>query len=181
MTSTKTIIEQLKSVKASKGYTHQDIVDMTSEIGMPVSISTVRRVFGDNSDDYDFRYESTIQPIATVLLGIGEEQEPPANPSGPEREYYQAMEAMKSVLRYKNELVETLQQHLKERTNDVEMLKTAYNEQSAELNKRLKIQKVFSIIMAALFLLMVALFVGYLFAFDIPNPDYGIFRSEAFM
>jgi hypothetical protein len=43
-------------------------VDATEAAGQAVSMSTVKRVFGPESDKYEYRYETTIQPIAAVLL-----------------------------------------------------------------------------------------------------------------
>lgn len=105
--TTKEIIEQLKAVRKANGMTYQAIVDATAALGKPVSISTVRRVFSADSNATDFRYDSTLQPIATVVLGIGEETEPPDSDDDSQNEkYFAQIEAMKAVIEAKTEMVE---------------------------------------------------------------------------
>ncbi len=65
------LIIHLKEVRKQKGYTYQYIVDECERIGFSVSMSTVKRVFAEDSEDMGFRY-STIRPIAIVVLGLDE-------------------------------------------------------------------------------------------------------------
>jgi hypothetical protein len=66
--SSKDAVKRLKEIRKRCGMTYQDIVDATEAAGQAVSMSTVKRVFGPESDKYEYRYETTIQPIAAVLL-----------------------------------------------------------------------------------------------------------------
>lgn len=167
MTSTKTIIEQLKSVRQAKGCTYQNIVDMTAEIGKPVSISTVRRVFSEDSDSYDFRYESTIQPIAAVLLGIHEKTEEPdeAKPQQSE-EYYTSINALKGIILMKNEMIETL-------NDQVDSLNKLVARYHAEIKRRNRTERVLCI---ALIGLVAALLV--LIVIDFSHTGIGWFRGR---
>lgn len=70
MPYTPEIIEKLKAVKEERGYSLQDIVDMTEEAGCAVSLTTVKRVFSNSAKEQTFRYSKTIKPIADVLLGL---------------------------------------------------------------------------------------------------------------
>lgn len=54
----------------------QDVYFMVKNAGLPTSESSVRRVFAPGSEDQNFRYQDTIQPIAQVLIGVKEEGEP---------------------------------------------------------------------------------------------------------
>ena len=72
MNSTKNIVSKLKEAKKVTGMSLQDIVDETTKLGTPVSLSTVKRVFADDSRECDFRHESTLQPISRVLGLINE-------------------------------------------------------------------------------------------------------------
>lgn len=100
------IIDQLKIVRKVRGLSYQDIVEATEAIGKPVSISSVKRVFAGNSGA-DCRYDTTIQPIAVVVLGIGEETEPPDSDDDAQNEkYFAQIEAMKTVIEAKNDIVE---------------------------------------------------------------------------
>ena len=97
------IIAQLKVVRAEKELSYQKITDMTEEIGDPVSISTVKRVFTD--DKHAFRWD-TIRPIATVVLGVGFETPEPDNsdPNQPQL-YYSEIEALKALVEAKGEMI----------------------------------------------------------------------------
>ena len=97
------IIAQLKVVRAEKELSYQKITDMTEEIGDPVSISTVKRVFTD--DKHTFRWD-TIRPIAKVVLGVGFETPEPdkSNPDQPQL-YYSEIEALKALVEAKGEMI----------------------------------------------------------------------------
>lgn len=97
------IIAQLKVVRAEKELSYQKITDMTEEIGDPVSISTVKRVF--TGDKHTFRWD-TIRPIATVVLGVGFETPEPDNsdPNQPQL-YYSEIEALKALVEAKGEMI----------------------------------------------------------------------------
>ena len=72
----KEIIEQLKQIKFEKELSVQDIYDMVKAAGFYTSPSTIRRVFAEGSENQNFRYQDTIQPIVQVLIGVREEGEP---------------------------------------------------------------------------------------------------------
>ena len=97
------IIAQLKIVRVEKGYSYQKITDMTEEIGDPISLSTVKRVFTD--DSHTFRWD-TIRPIATVVLGVGFETPEPdkSDPNQPQL-YYNEIEAFKTIIEAKAEMI----------------------------------------------------------------------------
>jgi hypothetical protein len=99
------IIAQLKIVRVEKGYSYQKITDMTEEIGDPVSLSTVKRVFTD--EKHSFRWD-TIKPIATVVLGVGFETPEPdkKDPHQPQL-YYAEIEALKALVEAKGEMIAT--------------------------------------------------------------------------
>lgn len=167
MTSTKTIVEKLKSVRQVKGYTYQNIVDMTAEIGKPVSISTVRRVFSEDSDSYDFRYESTIQPIAAVLLGINEKTEEPDEDKPQQgEEYYTSINAMKSLLLMKNEMIEKLN----EQVESLNKLVTHYH---AEIKRRNRTERVLYTALIGLIVIILVLIV-----IDFSHTGIGWYRGR---
>lgn len=94
------IVDQLKAVKSEKEYSYQKIADLTEELGNPVSLSTVRRVFTE--DARKFRWD-TIRPIATVLLGVGFET--PAPEKTDPNLYYAEIEAFKSLVEAKGQMI----------------------------------------------------------------------------
>ena len=97
------IIAQLKIVRAEKELSYQKITDMTEEIGDPISLSTVKRVFTD--DKHSFRWD-TIKPIATVVLGVGFETPEPdkKDPNQPQL-YYAEIEALKALVEAKGDMI----------------------------------------------------------------------------
>ena len=99
------IIARLKIVRTEKGYSYQKITDMTEEIGDPISLSTVKRVFTD--DKHTFRWD-TIKPIATVLLGVGfETPEPDKKDPNQLQLYYAEIEALKALVEAKGDMIAT--------------------------------------------------------------------------
>ena len=72
----KEIISQLKQIKYERELSVQAIHEMVSSAGFYTSPSTIRRVFADGSEEQNFRYQDTIQPIVQVLIGVKEEGEP---------------------------------------------------------------------------------------------------------
>ena len=97
------IIAQLKIVRVEKGLSYQKIADMTEDIGDPISLSTVKRVFTD--EKHSFRWD-TIRPIATVVLGVGFETPEPdkSDPNQPQL-YYNEIEAFKAIVEAKAEMI----------------------------------------------------------------------------
>ena len=141
------IIAQLKIVRAEKELSYQKIVDMTEEIGNPVSISTVKRVFTENKQN--FRWD-TIRPIATVVLGVGFETPEPDNsdPNQPQL-YYSEIEALKALVEAKGEMIAT-----KDRSIDF-------------LRKQLRRQQVVTSVLTIL--------LGILMIVDFSNHNVGFF------
>lgn len=93
---TSEVIQALKRVRAEHGYTYQKILDMVSENGGNISMNTVRKVFSDGSEDMNFRYEDSIQPIADVLLQVSS----PAAADEPE------LDALRQLVQLKNAIIE---------------------------------------------------------------------------
>lgn len=70
MTNTKDLILKLKEVKERDKLSLTDIESRTEENGEHVSKTTLSRVFSDGSEDVQFKFESTLKPIANALLDI---------------------------------------------------------------------------------------------------------------
>lgn len=66
------LIAQLKQVRKEKGYSYQYICDESVRLGQSVSLSAVKRVFAEGSEEMGFRY-STLKPIARVVLDLDED------------------------------------------------------------------------------------------------------------
>ena len=120
MTNTKDIIIKLKEVREEKNLSYNDILEMMEKNNDFVSKSTISRVFADGSEEMSFRYEETIRPIANALLDI-ETIEDDDNMD---------TKAMKTILKYKIQRIEDLEQQ-------VEHLQSVLNKQKLELYERL--------------------------------------------
>ncbi len=105
MNSTKDLILKLKAVREEKGYSFNDIMKIMEDNGdYPLAKSTLSRVFAEGSEENSFRYEETIRPIAKALLDIEEIKDDDNIDT----------KAMKSLLKYKIQRIEELEQQLKE-------------------------------------------------------------------
>lgn len=103
MTNNREIILKLKEVKDEKGLSYGDILELMENNGDFVSKSTLSRVFQDGSEDSNsFRYEETIRPIAKALLDI----------ENIEQDDTLDVQAMKSLLQYKIQRIEELEQQI---------------------------------------------------------------------
>lgn len=120
MTNSKDIIIRLKEVREEKGLSFNDILTLMEKNGDYLSKSTISRVFADGSEEQSFRYEETIRPIANALLDI-ENIEDTDNMD---------VKAMKSLLKYKIQRIEELEQA-------IEQLKTALDKEKIRSAEKL--------------------------------------------
>lgn len=93
------IITKLKKVREENGLSYQKIAELVEQNGGNVSLSTVKRVFEDGSEDYGYHYENTLKPIADAVLGIYTESEA-ATPD--------EADALKAIIDYKSEKITEL-------------------------------------------------------------------------
>lgn len=105
------LITQLKQVRKHKGYSYQYIVDECERGGYSVSMSTVKRIFAEGSEEMGFRY-STIRPVAVVVLGLDEVERSEA-PTPDEAD------ALRNLIAIKDKQIEDLHRTLSEKTAEV--------------------------------------------------------------
>ena len=120
MTNTKDIIIKLKEVREEKGLSYGDILDLLEKNGDFLSKSTLSRVFAEGSEEIRFRYEDTIRPIANALLDI----------DNIEDDDEMDVKAMKALLKYKNQMIEDLE-------NRVRDLESALDKQKIKANEKI--------------------------------------------
>ena len=118
MTNTKEIILKLKEVREEKGLSYGDILEIMEKQGEFVSKSTLSRLFAEGSEDCSFKYEETIRPIAKALLDI-ETIEDTDNMD---------VQAMKSLLKYKMQLIEDLEKKNEDLANELIKEKLKHHE-----------------------------------------------------
>ena len=105
----KQTIERLKRVKKEQELSYSKIMDMLSSKGYYLSEPTLKKVFSENSDTYNFKYRDTIAPLADVLLdlyGDGTSSE--------------SSEDVKHLIREKNKMIEILLYKNEEQKADFE-------------------------------------------------------------
>lgn len=106
------LVKQLKEAKQKKEFTYPRIMERIEKNGKFVSLTTLRRVFADGSDGSNFNYETTLLPIAEVLL---EAEDVPTDDSSP---YAPEIDGLKSVIHVQNEEIarlHELKEHLEDR------------------------------------------------------------------
>ena len=118
MTNTKDIIMKLKEVRDERGLSYNDILSLMEKNGDYLAKSTISRVFGEGSEDLSFRYEETLRPIANALLDI-ETIEDSDNMD---------VQAMKSLLKYKIQVIEDKEKRIAELEAALANEKVKYHE-----------------------------------------------------
>lgn len=114
LTKSQELIKQLKEIKERDEITYPRILDRMEKNGKVVSLSTLRRVFADGSENNAsvFNYEATLLPIAEALLNV-EDLPTPANSP-----YAKELDGLKSVIHLQNEEIarlHELKEHLESR------------------------------------------------------------------
>lgn len=105
----KQTIERLKRVKKEQELSYSNIMDMLSSKGYYLSEPTLKKVFSENSDTYNFKYRDTIAPLADVLLDLyGDSTSDTAS------------EEVKHLIREKNKMIEILLYKNEEQKSDYE-------------------------------------------------------------
>ena len=129
------IILQLKTIKADQNLTNQDILEMVEASGGYTSISTVRRVFAENSENQSFNFRSTIQPISRAMLGTTEV----ISVANQGEILLQAqMDALKQVCELKDSMLNDMQAALEAEQRKVEFLLQRIAQLDKIINKLLE-------------------------------------------
>ena len=124
MQTQKEMIIRLKKVREERDYSFSDIISRMEQNGDFVSRATLSRLFKEGSEDESFNYESTIRPIAKVLLDIETIEE----------DDNLDMQAMKSLLKYKIERIEELERQ-------VSSLETAFDKEKLKYHDKLDAER----------------------------------------
>lgn len=98
---TRDLILRLKEIKNERQLTPCDIEKMLDAAGYHVSINSIRKVFQAGSEDLQFRFHDTLQPISRVLLGIYSEDKGDSE-----------IDALHAAIRVKDELISKLEHEL---------------------------------------------------------------------
>lgn len=121
MPNTRDLILQLKEVKEERKLSLDTIEQMTDDNGEHVSKSTLSRLFADGSEEIAFRYEATIKPVVNALLDIDTIEDYDSTD----------VKTMKTVLKFKMERIEELEQKLQD-------MEIALDKQKIKANEKLE-------------------------------------------
>ena len=124
---TREIIIQLKNIKEDKDLTNQDILDLVEASGGVTSMTTIRRVFAEGSENQSFSYRNTIQPISHAMLAISEQLD--------ENVLQAQLDALKQVVELKDALISELQRDLDAEQHKVAHLLTEVERYGKMLDK----------------------------------------------
>ena len=113
-TPAKELVLQLKEAKQKREFTYPRIMEHMERNGKYVSLTTLRRVFADASENNaeSFSYENTLLPIAEVLLNV---EDVPTDEHSPDAAQ---VDGLKAVIRVQNEEIvrlHELNEHLQSR------------------------------------------------------------------
>ena len=114
LTKSQELIRQLKEIKSKNEITYPRIMERMEKNGKFVSLSTLRRVFADNSEmnANNFNYENTLLPIAEALFNVEDMPTPLDSP------YAKEIDGLKAVIHVQNEEIARLhdmKEHLESR------------------------------------------------------------------
>ena len=128
LTTAQEIILNLKSVKEKQGLSIPQIKQMVDATGAYLSLSTLRRVFADGSEeDSSFSYENTIRPIAQVLLinDISED----------ESITHDKINGLLAIIHHKAEIIESLKSQVEDYRKQIEIKDRRMDEQAQRIDK----------------------------------------------
>lgn len=95
------LIKEIKWIKKRDEITYPRIQEKLEKNGFFISMSTLRRVFADGSEDVNFNYENTLLPIARVLMDFtqaNDAEEPNA----------EEINGLRAIIRVQTEEIERL-------------------------------------------------------------------------
>lgn len=73
--TTRDLILRLKRIKEQERLSNANIMQMIEDNGDQISSTTLTRVFAKDSENQNFRYYETLQPIAKALLRLDQSEE----------------------------------------------------------------------------------------------------------
>lgn len=127
MTNSKDVIIALKRVREEKNFSYSDIIRLMEENGdIPVSTATLSRIFSDGSEDKYFSYETTLRPLANVLLDVDTMEETDTDD----------VKGLKALLQYKKRIIEDLEKKNKELELQLDREKLHRHEQIDEVREQ---------------------------------------------
>ena len=185
------VLRQLKLVRKAKKMSYQDIADGTEDLGVAVSLSTIKRVFAEGSKAEDFRYDATLRPIVRFVMGVDSTLDDLENfeQARANAEGLVAVVDLKDTMisRLESELERTREDHRQaiDRMMQAERAKIDYlkadiqvaRTEKAEAMRMVARWRTASILFLSLFVTSLLIVIAYLLV-DHSTTDWGIFWVE---
>ena len=127
------LIIALKAAKQKKEITIPRLAEMLEDINQPISKTTLTRVFANGSEDNDsFNYNSTLLPIADVLLTDDQEQE--------DAKRHIEIIRLQSEIRVKDETIITLNNQIDSLLKQIERMREEDSKQIEFLHSQIRLK-----------------------------------------
>jgi hypothetical protein len=126
----RTTIERLKRVKSENELSISRIMELLESKGKFVSEATVKRIFSEGSENFNFRYQDSIAPLADVLLDLY------GDTSG-----LDDINALKQIIHDKNQTIEFMMIKFEEQKASYERNVAHLKGQIHRLNERLDVRE----------------------------------------
>lgn len=183
------MILAIKKTRAEKHLSYQAIVDGCEENGDYVSMSSVRRVCADGSENQKFRYEATLRPIARFVLGL-DNPVPPA--AAADHDGPAANELLRVVVSIKEDAISDMKRSLEDKKNELTRTRNEYESRLEEKNRIVASQQeeiksirdgnkkrnVAIVVLSILLLISMTFTIAYM-AWDLSHPMHGLIQWEA--
>ena len=139
MADTKDIILKLKHYAETRNlHTSEEILAFITDPETntsPVSLSTIRRVFKDGSENETFRWEATLRPLADALLDVDQEEE---DDDAKTQSYKSFLKLKRDIIAEKDAKIAELEEKLK---NEKEKYLEQLAKETAKFQKSLDFAK----------------------------------------
>ena len=139
--ATKKVILRLKEVRVQKNMSYQDVVDACEALGVPISMSTVRRFFSKNNEDGSEFRTYTIDAIFRAVIGT--EDAPAASDiADADKEIAAENAALKAVVELRDAVIDGLRQQIADLTEANNSLQEQMNVLEIRLNTTTELFKI---------------------------------------
>ena len=173
------IKDMCKAARNRLGYTNQDICDKIAErFGIEdFSVNTVNNFFSERSKAttiYTTGYICAVLGISIdAVFGIENEIS-----TDEELEFVKQLAELKVEARFNEQKIEYLEKSIAEKEERLTQAHAAIEHYRKESEANIKKVQPWVYKTTLLLLIIVVLFIcGYIFIFDVKNPDYGLFRT----
>ena len=128
ISATREVILSLKKARDEQHLSILDILKKVNENGPVISETTLRRIFAEGSEDNDsFNYETTIRPIAQVLV-----KSAPTSESSSDLYFH--------ICQYKMEVIESLHKQIDHLKEESERRCREYDQRMAFLRDQIELK-----------------------------------------